>query len=62
MYDMGKQKLVLCDYLEEWGEVEGERGYSEGRGHVCLWLIHVGVWQSPSQYCKIIIPPIKINK
>ena len=23
--------------------------------HICLWLIHVDVWQRPSQYCKVII-------
>ena len=23
--------------------------------HVCLWPIHVDVWQKPSQYCKVII-------
>ena len=22
--------------------------------HVCLWLIHVNVWQKPLQYCKVI--------
>ena len=28
--------------------------------HVCLGLIHVGVWQKPSQYCNY--PPFNINK
>ena len=27
-----------------------------------LWLIHVDVWQKPTQYCKAIIPQLKINK
>ena len=27
--------------------------------HVCLWPIHVDVWQRPSQYYNY--PPIKIN-
>jgi len=27
---------------------------------VCLWPIHVDVWQRPSQYCNY--PPIKMNK
>jgi len=27
--------------------------------HAYLWLIHVDVWQKPSQYCNY--PPIKIN-
>ena len=33
-------------------EVRGFRG--EGT-HVCLWMIHVDLWQNPSQYCKVII-------
>ena len=28
--------------------------------HVYLWLIHIKVWQKPSQYGNY--PPIKINK
>ena len=28
---------------------------------VCLWLIHVVVWQKPTQYCKAIILQLKIN-
>ena len=27
--------------------------------HICLWPIHVDVWQKQSQYCNY--PPIKIN-
>ena len=26
-----------------------------------LWLIHVDVWQKPTQYCKTIILQLKIN-
>ena len=26
-----------------------------------LWLIHVDIWQKPTQYCKAIILQIKIN-
>ena len=26
-----------------------------------LWLIHVDVWQKPTQYCKSIITQLKIN-
>ena len=29
---------------------------------MCLQLIHVDVWQKPSQYCKAIILLLKINK
>ena len=28
---------------------------------VNLWLIHVDVWQKPTQYCKAIILQLKIN-
>ena len=28
---------------------------------VYLWLIHVDVWQKPTQYCKVIIFQLKIN-
>ena len=30
--------------------------------YVCLWLIHVDAWQKPTQYCKVIIPQLKIQK
>ena len=29
--------------------------------YVCLWLIHVDVWQKPTQYWKAIIFQLKIN-
>ena len=30
--------------------------------YVYLWLIHVVVWQKPTQYCKAITFQLKINK
>ena len=30
--------------------------------YVYLWLIHVDVWQKPTQYCKAIILQLKISK
>ena len=27
-----------------------------------LWLIHVDIWQKPSQYCKVIILQLKLIK
>ena len=30
------------------------------RTHVGLWLIHVDVWQKPTQHCKAIILQLKI--
>ena len=45
--------------LEEW---DGEGG-SRGRAHkVYLWLIHVDVWQKPTQYYKAIILQLKIKQ
>ena len=29
---------------------------------VCLWLIHVVVWQKPTQFCQAIILQLRINK
>ena len=43
--------------MDEVGRGEG-RFKREGT-HACLWLIHVDVWQNPSQYYNY--PPIKIN-
>ena len=41
---------------------EGQGAVQEG-GDMCvyLWLIHVDVWQKPTQYCKAIILQLKIN-
>ena len=39
----------------------GERPKRKGT-YVYLWPIHVDVWQKPEQYCKAIIPQLKINK
>ena len=36
-------------------------GRQEGT-YVYLWLIHVDVWQKPTQHCKAIILQLKINK
>ena len=41
-------------------ELEG-RFRREGT-YVYLWLIHVEVWQKPTQYFKAIILQLKINK
>ena len=38
----------------------GGRFTREGT-YVHLWLIHVGVWQKPAQYCKAIKLQLKIN-
>ena len=53
---------MLCDNLEEWERVEGGREVQEERTCIYLWLlIHVDVWQKPTQHCKEIIFQLKIN-
>ena len=44
--------------------MEGWNGVGGGRQgtFVYLWLIHVDVWQKPTQYCKAIIFQLKITK
>ena len=39
----------------------GERSKREGT-YAHLWLIHVNLWQKPTQYCKAIILQLKIEK
>ena len=29
--------------------------------YICLWLIHIDVWQKPTHYCKAIILQLKIK-
>ena len=45
----------FCENLE--GGLGREVGWSFKREgtYVCLWLIHVDVWQKPALYCKAII-------
>ena len=45
-------------------QVQGGRWEVEEGGDICiyLWLIHVDVWQKPTQYCKAIILQLKIKK
>ena len=57
MHEAEHPKLVLWDNLEGQGGEVG-RGFRIGWTHVCLWPIHVDVWQNPSQYCNY--PPIKL--
>ena len=44
-----------------WGgmEWEIEAGFRREGTFVYLWLIHVDVWQKPTQYCKAIILQLK---
>jgi len=39
----------------------GRRAKRE-KTYIFLWLIHVDVWQKPTQYCKANILQIKLHK
>jgi len=52
---------VLSDNLEGWDGVgEGGRFKREGT-HVYLWLVHIVVWQKPTQHCKTNTPQLNIK-
>ena len=51
---LGRPRGMGWGGRQEWG--------SRWRAHVNPWLIHVNVWQTPLQYCKVIsLQLIKIN-
>ena len=50
--------LVLCDNLKEWDGVGGR--FDRQGTSVYLWLIHIHVWQEPTQHYKAIILQLKI--
>ena len=39
-----------------------ERRFKREETYIYLQLIHVDVWQKPTQYCEAIILQLKINK
>ena len=57
---------MLCDNLEGLDGMGGGREVQQG-GDLCipcvytLWLIHVDVWQKPTQHCEAVILQLKIN-
>ena len=62
MFYDGALKQELHDNLEGGMGLEvGGRFKREGT-YKYLWLIHVGIWQKPTQYCKAIILQLTINK
>ena len=52
---------MLCDNLQGWDGVGGGREAAREQTYVYLWLIHIDVWQNPTQYCKVIILQFKIK-
>ena len=52
-------KNAVTTWVGQGGRWEGG---SRRRGHMLyLWLIHVDVWQKPTQYCKAIILQLGIH-
>ena len=49
---------MLCNNLEEW-DVGGR--FKRVRTCIYLWVIHVDVWQKPTQYYKTVILQLKNN-
>ena len=52
---------MFCDKLEGWDGVGVGERFKKERMYVQLWLIHIAVWQKPTQHCKAIILQLKIN-
>ena len=52
---------MLFDNLEGQDGVGSVRKVQEGGAYVYLWLIYEDTCQKPTQYCKEIIPQLKIN-
>ena len=50
--------MLLCDDLDRWNERVGGRLKRE-RIYVYIWPIHNVVQQKQTQYCKVLIIPIK---
>ena len=57
-----KLKQGLCLNLEGWVGREMGGGFKREGIYVYLWLIHVGVWQETTKFCKAIILQLQINK
>ena len=58
---MNDNKVILAFIYANYslGREMGGKFKREGI-YVYLWLIHVDVWQKPTQYCKAIILQLKI--
>ena len=50
IHPRAKPVALLCDNLGRWDGVG--RRFKRERTYVCLWLIHVDVWQKPIECCK----------
>ena len=60
---LGEPKLGLCDKPRDVGPGGTWKGGSGDRDtYIYLWLIHVAVWQKPTQCWKETLPQLKIDK
>ena len=59
LYDAGSS--TRCSVTTQKGGMGREmtEQFKREGTYVCLWLIHVDVWQKLSQYCKVIILQLK---
>ena len=68
LYDARSANQGLCDNLdnlEGWYGVRGgkeiQARWGEEGTRIYPWLMHIDVWQKPTQHCKAIILQLKIN-
>ena len=54
--------LKTCEQFKITNKSRTRRKLKREGTYVYLWLIHVDIWQKPTQYCKAIILQLKINK
>ena len=59
IYDAGNPKPMLWDNLEGQGGEGCGRGFRIQGTYIDLWLIHIDIWQEPSQYCEVTILKLK---
>ena len=55
MQETERSGPVHWDDPEGWDGEGCGRGVQGGETQVHPWVIHIYVWQKPSQYCKVII-------
>ena len=61
LYDARSSDQALCDNLEGWDGVGVGGKFKREGTHVYLQLIHLVVWEKPTQHCKAIILQLKTN-
>jgi len=63
LYDSGNSKWgSVTTGRGRMGREMGGRKVQKGGDQYVPMTDHIDVWQKPTQYCKTIIPQLKINK